>query len=144
MIIKQCKTRYINLDKALLFLRNHFFCLKNQKLLRAATTLEFNIFFLKFRTRFLLTNVYINLFGIVLFCLDLELFGKIRKGLVSINPSTLQQTLVSRKRVQNFSKKYYTLLQLKLTESINFPDKQLGFLEIIELCLSLGIEFGTT
>ena len=58
-----------------------------------------------------------------LFCLKLDLFSKIRKGLVSIlsqKPglsitkdlkkikkisNTLWQTLLSRKRVQNFSKK---------------------------------------
>ena len=33
-----------NLDKALLFSRNQVFCLKNWKLWRAPTTLEFNIF----------------------------------------------------------------------------------------------------
>ena len=35
------------------------------------------------RTRFLLTNVYKRVFGIFLFCLDLELFAKIKKDLVS-------------------------------------------------------------
>ena len=36
-------------------------------------------FLLKLRTRFLLTNVYKRVFGIFLFCLDLELFAKIKK-----------------------------------------------------------------
>ena len=40
-------------------------------------------FFLKLRTRFLLTNVYKSVFGIFLFRLDLELFAKIKKELVS-------------------------------------------------------------
>ena len=36
-------------------------------------------FLLKLCTRFLLTNVYKRVFGIFLFCLDLELFAKIKK-----------------------------------------------------------------
>ena len=36
-------------------------------------------FLLKLHTRFLLTNVYKSVFGIFLFCLDLELFAKIKK-----------------------------------------------------------------
>ena len=36
-------------------------------------------------TRFLLTNVYKTVWGIFLFCLDLELFAKIKKDLVSIH-----------------------------------------------------------
>ena len=40
-------------------------------------------FLLKLCTRFLLTNVYKRVFGIFLFCLDLELFAKIKKDLVS-------------------------------------------------------------
>ena len=38
---------------------------------------------LKLRTHFLLTNVYRRVFEIFLFCLDLELFTKIKKDLVS-------------------------------------------------------------
>ena len=44
MLIKKCKIPYKILDKALLFSRNQVFCLKNWKLWRALTTLEFNIF----------------------------------------------------------------------------------------------------
>ena len=40
-------------------------------------------FLLKLRTRFLLTNVYKRVCGIFLFYLDLELFAKIKKDLVS-------------------------------------------------------------
>ena len=40
-------------------------------------------FLLKLCTRFLLTNVYKGVCGIFLFCLDLELFSKIKKDLVS-------------------------------------------------------------
>ena len=39
-------------------------------------------FWLKLRTRFLLTNVYKRMFGIFLFYLDLELFEKIKNDLV--------------------------------------------------------------
>ena len=85
---------------------------------------RFQYFLLKLRTRFLLTNVYKRVFGIFLFCLDLELIAKIKKDLLSIHsfftfllitqdlnkikkiPNILLQTLLSRKHVQNFSKKY--------------------------------------
>ena len=40
-------------------------------------------FLLKLRTRFLLTNVYKRACGIFLFSLDLEVFAKIKKDLVS-------------------------------------------------------------
>ena len=40
-------------------------------------------FLLKLCTRFLLNNVYKRVFGIFLFCLDLELFAKVKKDLVS-------------------------------------------------------------
>ena len=40
-------------------------------------------FLLKLRTRFLLTNVYKGVYGIFLFHLDLELFEKNQKDLVS-------------------------------------------------------------
>ena len=115
-------------------------------------------FFLKLRTRFLLTNIYKSVFGIFfLFCLDLELFTKIKKDLVSTEsfftflliiqdlnkikktPNMLLQTLLSRKGVQNFSKIYYTLWQLELVKNFDFSDKQPGFSEIIELCLNFGI-----
>ena len=45
----------------------------------------FFFFFLKFGTRFLLNNVWKGVFGIFLFCLDLELFAKIEKDLDSTN-----------------------------------------------------------
>ena len=35
--------------------------------------------FLRLRTRFLLTNIYKRMRGIFIFCLDLELFVKIKK-----------------------------------------------------------------
>ena len=44
---------------------------------------RFQYFLLKLRTRFLPTNVYKRVFGIFLFFLDLELFAKIKKDLVS-------------------------------------------------------------
>ena len=46
VLIKQCKIPYKILNKALLFSKNQVFCLKNWKLWRAPTTLEF-IFFVE-------------------------------------------------------------------------------------------------
>ena len=73
-------------------------------------------FLLKLCTRFLLTNFCKTMFGVFLFCLDLELFAKIKKDLVPTHsfftfllitqdlsktrkiPNTLLWTLLSRKR----------------------------------------------
>ena len=56
---------------------------ENLKTLVSSNYLTVQYFFLKFRTRFLLTNAYKTVCGIFLFCLDLELFTKIKKDLVS-------------------------------------------------------------
>ena len=119
-----CKIRYKHLDKALLLLRNQVFSLKNCKLWRAPTTLQFNIFCSNFTHVSYLPVSTKACAGFFLFCLDLELFAKIKKDLVSTNsililllvtqdlnkikkiPNTLLWTLLIRKRVQNFSKKY--------------------------------------
>ena len=121
---------------------------ENLKTLTISNYPKVQYFLLKLRTRFLLTNVYKRVCGIFLFYLDLELFAKIKKDLVSTHsfftlllitqdlnkikkiPHTLLQTLLSRKRVQNFSKKYETLWQLELVKVFNFSDKIPGFLEI--------------
>ena len=75
ILMKLYKIRYLNLDKPLLFPRKQAICLKNWKLWRAPTATKFNIFCWNF-ARALLTNVYKTLFGIFLFCLDLELLIK--------------------------------------------------------------------
>ena len=100
--------------------------------------------------------------GLFLFCLDLELFAKIIKDLVSTHsfltlllinqdlnkmkkiPHTFLQTFLSRKRVQNFSKKILNSLVVGTCQSFNFSDKKPSFLEIIEVCLNLGIGFCIT
>ena len=56
------------------------------KILKTLTSSNYptvEYFLLKLRTRFLLTNVYKRVCGIFLFYLDLELFAKIKKDLVS-------------------------------------------------------------
>ena len=58
----------------MLFSRSKVFCLKIWELWRVPTTLEFNICI-----RFLLTNVYKEVFGIFLILLDLELFSKFKR-----------------------------------------------------------------
>ena len=53
---------------------------ENLKTLASSKYLRVQHFLLKFRTRFLVTNVYKKLFGVFfLFCLDLELLAKIEK-----------------------------------------------------------------
>ena len=114
---------YKNLDRALLFLRNQVFCLKSWKLWWAPTILQFKIFCWNFAHVFHLSLSKKGCVGFFLFYLDLELFAKIKKDLVSshsfstlllITPDlnkikqiahTILQTLLSRKHVQSFSKK---------------------------------------
>ena len=116
-------------------------------------------FLLKLRTRFLLTNIYKSVFGIFffLFCLDLELFTKIKKDLVSTesfftflliiqdlnkikkNPEHAFVDIVKQERCAKFQQNILTLCQLELVKNFDFSDKQPGFSEIIELCLNFGI-----
>ena len=49
---------------------------ENLKILTSSNYATVQYFLLKLRTRFLLTNVYIRVCWIFLFCLDLESFGK--------------------------------------------------------------------
>ena len=56
---------------------------ENLKILTSSNYPTVQYFLLKLRTRFLLTNVYKRVCGIFLFYLDLELFAKIKKDLVS-------------------------------------------------------------
>ena len=58
ILIKLYKIWYLNSDETILFPRNQAFCLKNWKLWWAPATAKFNIFLLKFCTRFLLNNIY--------------------------------------------------------------------------------------
>ena len=69
-----------NLDKALFFLRNQVFCLK---IWRAPTILQFNVFCWNFAHVFYLPLSKKVCGGFFLFYLDLELFAKIKKDLVS-------------------------------------------------------------
>ena len=75
ILIKQCKIPYKNLDKAPLFSRNLFFFSEKLKMLTNSNYHRVKYFLLKLRT-----NVYKRVFRIFfLFCLDLELFAKIKK-----------------------------------------------------------------
>ena len=56
---------------------------ENLKILTSSNYPTVQYFLLKLRTRFLLTNVYKSVSGIFLFYLDLELFAKVKKDLVS-------------------------------------------------------------
>ena len=51
---------------------------KNLKTFTRSNYHIFQYFLLKLHTRYLLTNVYKRVFGIFLFCLDLELIGNIK------------------------------------------------------------------
>ena len=53
---------------------------ENLKTLTSSNYPTNQYFLLKLRTRFPLTNVYKRVGGIFLFCLDLELFAKVKKA----------------------------------------------------------------
>ena len=74
---------YKNFHKALLFSRNQVFCLKNWKLWQSPTIIEFNIFCLNFAHVSFLPMSGKGCLGRFKFCLDLQLFAKITKYLVS-------------------------------------------------------------
>ena len=74
---------YKNLDKALMFLRNQVFCLNIWNLWRDPTILQFNIFCWNFAHVFYLPLSTKECVGFFKFYLDLELFAKIKKDLVS-------------------------------------------------------------
>ena len=101
--------------------RNQVFCLKIWKLWQAPTILQVNSFCWNFSHVFYLPMFTKGCVGFFLYYLDLELFAKIKKDLVStlvfctfINNSRCKQNkknpthpfvdITSRKRVQNFSK----------------------------------------
>ena len=80
ILIKSCKIPYKHLDKALSFSRNQALRLKMWKLWRPPTILQFSIFCWNFAHVFYLPVSTQRVCGILL---DLELFAKIEKDLVS-------------------------------------------------------------
>ena len=80
ILIKQCKIPFKTLDKALLFSRNQVYCLKNWKLWRVLTTVEFNIFYWNIGHVSYLRKGVRDFFK---FWLDLDLFAKIENDLLS-------------------------------------------------------------
>ena len=107
-------------------------------------------FLLKLRTRFLLTNFSKGCVGFFLFYLDLELFAKIKKDLVSTH-SLFTLSLRSKQNLKNPTHTFVDItkqktcakFQQKILNSmvVNFSDKKPGFLEIREVFLKLGIGF---
>ena len=75
ILIKLNKIQYINLDKALLFLRNQAICQKNWKL-TSSNYHKVSYFLLKFCIRFLYNIVYKRVFRISSFCLYFVLLMK--------------------------------------------------------------------
>ena len=111
ILINWCKIQYLNLDKTLISKKpGHF--LEKLKTLIAATTIEFNVFLMKFCTHFCLTYVYKMVF--LIFKKILFQFLSVFRNLVFFIlasskqnkkvPNTLLQILVSMKHVQYFNK----------------------------------------
>ena len=74
---------YKNSDQVLLLSGNQVLFSENLNTATSSNYPTLQYFLLKLCTRFLLTNVYKRVCGIFLFHLDLELFAKIKKDLVS-------------------------------------------------------------
>ena len=75
ILIKLCKIRYLNLNKALLFPRNQVICLKNWKFWWAPTTIKFNISCWNFAHVSYLTMSTKVCSGFFLFCSDFFYFS---------------------------------------------------------------------
>ena len=126
--------------------RNQVFCLKIWELWRASTTLQFIIFCWNFARVSNLTMPTKWYVGFFLFCLDLELFAKIKNDLVSTHsrftlllitqdvnkikkiPHTILYALPNRKRVQNFSKKILNSMVVGTCRSFHFLRQKTWFL----------------
>ena len=123
---------------------------KTLKTLSSSNYPTIQYFLLKLCSRFLLTNVYKKL------CLDLELFVKIKKDLFLFLLITQDMNKI-KKSWTPFFKYYYAENVCKISaKNIKFygswssskfsifQTKKTGFLEIIDLCLNLGIGFCIT
>ena len=112
-----------------MFSRNQAFRLKNWNLWRVPTTIGFNIFCWNLTHIFYLPMSTKECSVYFLFCLDLELFAKSKKDLVSthsfftfllIHNNTPLKTLLSRKRVQNVSKIILNFVTVGARQSFQF------------------------
>ena len=78
ILIRLCKIRYLNLDKALLFPGNQVIFLKKWQLWRDPTTIKFKYFFTEILHTFLTQQrLQKGVWDVFLFCLDIELLMKI-------------------------------------------------------------------
>ena len=126
ILIKSCKIPYKNLEKALLFSKKQVFFLKIWKLGRTPTILQFNmfcwnfahafylpmstrgcvgIFFISFRSWITFQNLKIPGFYTLVFY---TFINNSRSKQNKKDPTHTLVELLSRKRVQNFRKKYWT------------------------------------
>ena len=105
ILIKQCKIPYKNLDKALLFWRNQVLCLKNWKLWWAPTTIDFNNFCWNFTHVSYLPVSTKECSRFFKFCLEVELFAKTKKDLISTHSQkpglSITQDLNKIKKIPN-------------------------------------------
>ena len=115
-------------------------------------------FLLKLRTCFLLTNVYKRVCGVFLFCLDLQICKNLNKpGFYTLvfktfthnsrskqsykNPTHHFIDITKQKTCPKFQQK---ILNTMVAGVFNFSDKKPGFLEMIQVCLNVGIGFCIT
>ena len=157
-LIKLCKIPHKNLDKALLSLRDQAFCLKIWKLWWGPTTPQL-IFFAETLHMFLIYQCLQKSVQDFFFFLDLELFAIIKKAWFLFTHFFLSllitQDLYNIKKFRTPFFRYINVCKIsakniKLYGSWSslkfsiFQTKKPGFLEIIDLCLNLGIGFCIT
>ena len=127
ILIKQWKISYENFDKALLFSRNLVFCLRNWKLWRAPTVIEFNIFCWRFAHMLPMKTIFTKrCMGLFLFCLYLESLtckNQKRPGFYKLTKTRsftfvlIPQDLNKIKKIPNNTLLYMYLLNRKLVQT---------------------------
>ena len=131
-----------NLAKALLFLRNQVFGLKIWKLWQAATTLQFNIFCWNFAHAFDLLMSTKGCVGFFYFVYTLVFYNFINSSRSKQNKKKYLHPFVDITELKTCAKCQQKILNSMV---VNFSDRtKPGFLEIIEVCLNLGIRFCIT
>ena len=127
---------------------------ENVKTLTTSNYPRVQYFWLKLRTRFLLTIVYKKVCWNFLLYLDLGLFRKIKKrpGFYTLVFYTFINNSRSKENFKNPTHRLWKISakNIKIYGSSSsskfsiFQTKKPGFLEMIEVCLNLGIRFCIT
>ena len=131
-----------NLDKAHCFRETRYFVWKFENFDKLQLSYS-SIFFAETSHTFPTYQCLQRGVGFFLFQLDLELFAKIIKDLVSTQSCfTLLLITQDLNKIKNSHTRFCR--HLELLKVFNFSAKKPGFLEIIKVCLNAGIRFFIT